>query len=219
MRCPPRIRAPTARFTYGWRGRLLRSAHVDSACGDAGRRAAALVRDRLPPAARHRVARTDHERRSRRRRRAPLDVHQRDVRSAVADEAAAGEAGCSRCNVSLNRRRRRRRRRDADHRVLVASDQGRAGVRGGHEGDGNGRSVHGAWYFERKYGDPGHPIEAHYRAAVVLAGALAASIVNLPVKGLSAGQGVGLRRQPDAATSRTGDARTSLTVDDRDATR
>lgn len=27
----------------------------------------------------------------------------------------------------------------------------------------NGRVVHGAWYFERKYGDKGHPIEADYR--------------------------------------------------------
>jgi len=27
----------------------------------------------------------------------------------------------------------------------------------------NGKIVHGAWYFERKYGDKGHPIEADYR--------------------------------------------------------
>ena len=53
----------------------------------------------------------------------------------------------------------------------------------------NGRPVHGAWYFERKYGDPGNPIEADYR----LQGFWPAHSrihLGLPVKGVSAGKGL-----------------------------
>jgi lipoprotein-anchoring transpeptidase ErfK/SrfK len=53
----------------------------------------------------------------------------------------------------------------------------------------NGRPVHGAWYFERKYGDPGHPIEADYRLVKYWPGHSRIHLA-LPVKGLSAGPGL-----------------------------
>jgi len=53
----------------------------------------------------------------------------------------------------------------------------------------NGRPVHGGWYFERKYGDPGHPIEADYRLASYWPGHSRIHL-DLPVKGVSAGQGL-----------------------------
>jgi lipoprotein-anchoring transpeptidase ErfK/SrfK len=53
----------------------------------------------------------------------------------------------------------------------------------------NGRPVHGAWYFERKYGDPGHPIEADYRLPAYWP-AHSRIHLGLPVKGVSAGSGL-----------------------------
>jgi lipoprotein-anchoring transpeptidase ErfK/SrfK len=53
----------------------------------------------------------------------------------------------------------------------------------------NGRAVHGAWYFEQKYGDPGHPIEADYRLASYWPGHSRIHL-DLPVKGVSAGKGL-----------------------------
>jgi lipoprotein-anchoring transpeptidase ErfK/SrfK len=53
----------------------------------------------------------------------------------------------------------------------------------------NGRAVHGAWYFERKYGDPGHPIEADYRLSRYWPGHSRIHLA-LPVKGVSAGAGL-----------------------------
>jgi lipoprotein-anchoring transpeptidase ErfK/SrfK len=53
----------------------------------------------------------------------------------------------------------------------------------------NGRPVHGAWYFERKYGDPGYPIQADYRLQSYWPGHSRIHL-NLPVKGVSAGKGL-----------------------------
>jgi lipoprotein-anchoring transpeptidase ErfK/SrfK len=53
----------------------------------------------------------------------------------------------------------------------------------------DGRPVHGAWYFEQKYGDPGYPIEADYRLASYWPGH-ARIHLGLPVKGVSAGKGL-----------------------------
>jgi len=51
----------------------------------------------------------------------------------------------------------------------------------------NGRPVQGGWYFERKYGDPGHPIEADYRLQHYWP-AHSRIHLALPVKGVSAGK-------------------------------
>jgi lipoprotein-anchoring transpeptidase ErfK/SrfK len=53
----------------------------------------------------------------------------------------------------------------------------------------NGRAVSGSWYFERKYGDEGYPIEADYRTAHYWPGH-AKIHLGLPVKGLTAGTGL-----------------------------
>jgi lipoprotein-anchoring transpeptidase ErfK/SrfK len=53
----------------------------------------------------------------------------------------------------------------------------------------NGRRVSGGWYFERKYGDKGHPIEADYRLPNYWPGH-AQIHLGLKVKGLSAGPGL-----------------------------
>ena len=53
----------------------------------------------------------------------------------------------------------------------------------------NGSQVNGGWYFENKYGDPSHPIEADYRMANYWPGH-AQIHMDLPVKGLSAGTGL-----------------------------
>jgi lipoprotein-anchoring transpeptidase ErfK/SrfK len=53
----------------------------------------------------------------------------------------------------------------------------------------NGQPVNGAWYFEQKYGDPAHPIEADYRLQKYWPGH-AQIHLSLPVKGLSAGKGL-----------------------------
>ena len=53
----------------------------------------------------------------------------------------------------------------------------------------NGRRVNGGWFFERKYGDSGHPIEADYRLQTYWP-AHSQIHLSLPVKGLSAGSGL-----------------------------
>lgn len=53
----------------------------------------------------------------------------------------------------------------------------------------NGQVVHGGWYFEHKYGDAGHPIEADFRLQKYWPGH-AQIHLGLPVKGLSAGPGL-----------------------------
>jgi lipoprotein-anchoring transpeptidase ErfK/SrfK len=53
----------------------------------------------------------------------------------------------------------------------------------------NGSKVNGAWYFETKADDPGHPIEADYRMSSYWPGH-ARIHLNLPVKGVSAGPGL-----------------------------
>ncbi len=53
----------------------------------------------------------------------------------------------------------------------------------------NGTAVQGAWYFEPKAQDPGHPIEADYRMSRYWPGH-AQIHMDLPVKGLSAGTGL-----------------------------
>ena len=53
----------------------------------------------------------------------------------------------------------------------------------------NGAAVHGGWYFERKYGDTGHPVEADYRMQNYWPGH-ARIRLDLPVKGVSAGNGL-----------------------------
>ena len=53
----------------------------------------------------------------------------------------------------------------------------------------DGRPAKGAWYFEHKYGDPGHPIEADYRLASYWP-AHSRIHLDLPVKGVSAGKGL-----------------------------
>jgi len=53
----------------------------------------------------------------------------------------------------------------------------------------DGRPVVGGWYFEPKYQDPGHPVEADYRLQAYWPGH-AHIHMNLPVKGLTAGPGL-----------------------------
>jgi lipoprotein-anchoring transpeptidase ErfK/SrfK len=53
----------------------------------------------------------------------------------------------------------------------------------------NGKVVHGGWFFERKYADPGHPVEADYRLQTYWP-AHASIHMDLPVKGVSAGKGL-----------------------------
>ena len=74
----------------------------------------------------------------------------------------------------------------------------------------NGRVVHGAWYFERKYGDPGHPVEADYRLQSFWP-AHSRIHLNLPVKGVSAGKGLAFQDNLTLDFA-TGDARI-VTVD------
>ncbi len=74
----------------------------------------------------------------------------------------------------------------------------------------DGRVVHGGWYFERKYGDPGHPIEADYRLQHYWP-AHSRIHLDLPVKGVSAGKNLAF--QDDLTLDfATGDARV-VTVD------
>lgn len=75
----------------------------------------------------------------------------------------------------------------------------------------NGTKVSGAWYFEKKYGDPGHPIQADYRTTAYWPGH-AQIHLNLPVKGLSAG--TGLTFDDSLTLDFTTGANTVLTVDD-----
>jgi lipoprotein-anchoring transpeptidase ErfK/SrfK len=74
----------------------------------------------------------------------------------------------------------------------------------------DGRVVHGGWYFERKYGDPGHPIEADYRLQHYWP-AHARIHLDLPVKGVSAGKGLAFSDDLTLDFA-TGDARI-VTVD------
>ncbi|HEY8301011.1 MAG TPA: L,D-transpeptidase, partial [Jatrophihabitans sp.] len=74
----------------------------------------------------------------------------------------------------------------------------------------NGRAVHGAWYFEQKYGDPGHPIEADYRLQSFWP-AHSRIKMSLPVKGVSAGNGLAFDDNLSLQFA-TGDARIA-TVD------
>jgi lipoprotein-anchoring transpeptidase ErfK/SrfK len=53
----------------------------------------------------------------------------------------------------------------------------------------NGHVINGGWYFERKYGDAGHPIEADYRPARYWPGH-AQIHMELKTKGKSAGKGL-----------------------------
>jgi lipoprotein-anchoring transpeptidase ErfK/SrfK len=53
----------------------------------------------------------------------------------------------------------------------------------------DGKPVQGGWYFERKYQDPSHPIEADYRMRTFWPGHAKIHMV-LPVKGVSAGKGL-----------------------------
>ncbi|HZZ97984.1 MAG TPA: L,D-transpeptidase [Jatrophihabitantaceae bacterium] len=53
----------------------------------------------------------------------------------------------------------------------------------------NGHAINGGWYFERKYGDAGHPIEADYRPARYWPGH-AQVHMELKAKGKSAGKGL-----------------------------
>jgi lipoprotein-anchoring transpeptidase ErfK/SrfK len=53
----------------------------------------------------------------------------------------------------------------------------------------DGKPVQGGWYFERKYQDPGHPVEADYRLRTFWPGHAKIHMV-LPVKGVSAGKGL-----------------------------
>jgi lipoprotein-anchoring transpeptidase ErfK/SrfK len=53
----------------------------------------------------------------------------------------------------------------------------------------NGRAVKGGWYFEKKFGDDGYPIEADYRTAHYWPGH-AQIHLGLKVKGVSAGSGL-----------------------------
>ena len=75
----------------------------------------------------------------------------------------------------------------------------------------NGRVVHGAWYFERKYGDPGHPIEADYRLQSLLAGAFAHPSGSCRSRVSSAGKGLAFQDNLTLDFA-TGDARI-VTVD------
>ena len=74
----------------------------------------------------------------------------------------------------------------------------------------DGRVVHGGWYFERKYGDPGHPIEADFRLQHYWP-AHARIHLDLPVKGVSAGKGLAFSDNLTLDFA-TGDARI-VTVD------
>jgi lipoprotein-anchoring transpeptidase ErfK/SrfK len=75
----------------------------------------------------------------------------------------------------------------------------------------NGKLVDGGWYFERKYGDSGHPIEADYRMANYWPGH-AQIHMELKAKGKSAGTGLVFNNSLslDFATG----AANILTVDD-----
>jgi lipoprotein-anchoring transpeptidase ErfK/SrfK len=53
----------------------------------------------------------------------------------------------------------------------------------------NGHVINGGWYFERKYGDKGHPIEADYRPRAYWPGH-AQIHMQLHTKGVSAGKGL-----------------------------
>lgn len=53
----------------------------------------------------------------------------------------------------------------------------------------DGRLAHGGWFFERKYRDKGHPIEADYRLPNYWPGH-AQIHLDLPVKGVAAGPGL-----------------------------
>ena len=53
----------------------------------------------------------------------------------------------------------------------------------------DGKPVQGGWYFERKFQDPGHPIEADYRLQSYWPGHAKIHMV-LPVKGVTAGKGL-----------------------------
>jgi lipoprotein-anchoring transpeptidase ErfK/SrfK len=53
----------------------------------------------------------------------------------------------------------------------------------------NGKLAHGGWFFERKYNDTGHPIEADYRLPNYWPGHSQIHL-DLPVKGVSAGAGL-----------------------------
>jgi lipoprotein-anchoring transpeptidase ErfK/SrfK len=53
----------------------------------------------------------------------------------------------------------------------------------------DGKPVQGGWYFEHKYQDPGHPIEADYRMRTYWPAHAKISMA-LPVKGVSAGKGL-----------------------------
>jgi len=77
----------------------------------------------------------------------------------------------------------------------------------------NGSEVHGAWYFERKYGLKGKPIEADYRLANYWPGH-ATIHMDLPVKGLSAGMSHGhqLKYDDDLTLSFTTGKANILTV-------
>jgi lipoprotein-anchoring transpeptidase ErfK/SrfK len=75
----------------------------------------------------------------------------------------------------------------------------------------NGTKVTGAWYFERKYDDPGHAVQADYRMPQYWPGH-AQIHMNLPVKGLSAGKG--LTFDDSLTLDFSTGANTVLTVDD-----
>jgi lipoprotein-anchoring transpeptidase ErfK/SrfK len=75
----------------------------------------------------------------------------------------------------------------------------------------NGHAINGGWYFERKFGDPGHPIEADYRPARYWPGH-AQIHMELKTKGKSAGKGLIFDDNLSLAFS-TGPANI-LTVDD-----
>jgi lipoprotein-anchoring transpeptidase ErfK/SrfK len=75
----------------------------------------------------------------------------------------------------------------------------------------NGHAINGGWYFERKYGDPGHPIEADYRPARYWPGH-AQIHMELKTKGKSAGKGLVFSNDLSLAFS-TGAAHI-VTVDD-----
>jgi lipoprotein-anchoring transpeptidase ErfK/SrfK len=75
----------------------------------------------------------------------------------------------------------------------------------------NGHVVNGGWYFERKYGDKGHPIEADYRTRSYWPGH-ARIHMQLNTKGVSAGKG--LVFDDNLSLDFTTGASNILTVDD-----
>jgi lipoprotein-anchoring transpeptidase ErfK/SrfK len=75
----------------------------------------------------------------------------------------------------------------------------------------NGKVANGNWYFERKYGDSGHPIEADYRTQAYWPGH-AQIHMSLKAKGKSAGTGLIFANNLSLDFA-TGDANV-LTVDD-----